>query len=336
MAAGWVSPARLDAAAGFDGAARLDATARPVPQLRLALVARAARHAPAALDPLLAAVAPDAASPAWPAAYAALPPLAEGVRRAIEAHGEAALPALDRHPAWAADRGLDPRVRAAFDAAPAPVAPPPPGALAAALEAARFDDAARLAAAAVLAGAVDDARLVCGALDTAAAADLRAGRWIAAEGRLRLAGPWCGPTAAFRERVAALLRARGDAERARGDLAGAVGWYRPAYWIAAADVDRGRLADAHGLLASLRYGEGDPAAGDRHLEAARALDALRPAVQDAIAAKPEPDRRARIALVVIIIFLGVFAARRLRRVFAPSPRARMRRADRSLKGPRGP
>ncbi|MCB9541537.1 MAG: hypothetical protein H6703_03705 [Myxococcales bacterium] len=45
------------------------------------------------------------------------------MRRAIEAHGAAALPALDRHPAWAADRGLDPLVRAAFDPAPAPVAP---------------------------------------------------------------------------------------------------------------------------------------------------------------------------------------------------------------------
>lgn len=290
------------------------------PPLRLALVARAALHAPVVIAPLLGAVDPADEAPddePWPAPYAPLSSPADGVRFAIEAAGITALPALDAHPRWAADRGIGPVVRRAFDGAPDDVeAAPPPGALAAALDRGDFDAAADWAGRMARLDALDpsEARLVCGALDTAAADAIRSGRWLAAEGWLRLAGPWCGPTAAFRARVATLWRARGDARRLRGDLVGAIGWYRPALWLADAAPDRARLADMHGLLAMLRYGSGQVEAGDRHLADARALDSLRPVVQEAIAAKPEPDLRARVAMVVIIAFLGVFAARRLRRV----------------------
>lgn len=302
------------------------------PPLRLALVARAALHAPAALEPLLGAVdpdaAPDEAPDPWPEPYGSLASPADGARIAIEAAGVAALAALDAHPRWAADRGIGPVVRRAFEGARGGLGDaPPPGALAAALDAGDFDEAAALAGRMASVGGLDSsaARLVCGALDTAAAGALRSGRWLAAEGWLRWAGPWCGPTAAFRARVAALWRARGDALRVRGDLVGAIGWYRPAFWLAEAAPDRARLADMHGLLALLRYGGGQIEAGDRHLAEARALDSLRPVVQDAIAAKPEPDLRARVAMVVIIAFLGVFAARRLRRVLGGRPRGRIRR-----------
>lgn len=292
------------------------------PPLRLALVARALRHAPPeALPPLLAAVDPAVEHPPWPAAYAALPPLADAVRLAIEAHGAAALPALRAAPRWRADRGLD---AGQLDPDPPPPAADAPARLAAALGAGDFDAAAAIAARLVR-GPLDPdadpetARRACGALDTAAQRALRAGRLLAAEGWLRRAAPVCGDDPATRDRAAALFRARGDLRRGRGDLVGAVGWYRPAFWLAEAPVDRARLADTHAELALLRYGEGAFAEGDRHLEAARALDSLRPRVQAAIDARPTADPRARVGIAFIALLMALFVARRLRRVLRRGP-----------------
>lgn len=290
------------------------------PPLRRVLAARAARHAPAAaLGPLLAAVDPAETHPPWPATYAGLPPLVEGVRRAIEAHGTAALPALRAQPGWALDRGVGPQL----DPSQAP--PDAPLRLASALEAGDFEAAAALAAG--LAGGPLDpevARMACGALDTAAQQALGRDRLLAAEGWLRLAGPVCGPDLA--RRAAALFRARGDTRRAGGDLAGAAGWYRAGFWLAQAPPDRARLADTHAELALLRYGEGAFEAGEAHLEAARALDSLRPRVQAAIEARPTVDLRARVGIALIILVMGVFVLRRLGRVLrrerigGPAPR----------------
>ncbi len=299
------------------------------PALRRALAARAARHVPPrSLGPLLVAVDPSETHAEWPAAYAALPPLIEGVQRAIELHGRAALPALRAHPRWAAERG----VGAQFDP-PTPI-PDAAAALARALDAGQFDRAATIAAGLVAQPGPRDATLnrqLCGALDTAAQQALRAGRLLAAEGWLQRAGPVCGLLQA--ERTATLFRARGDLRRQMGDLRGAVGPYRAAFWLAEAPQDRARLADTHAELALLRFGEGSIEAGEAHLEAARALDSLRPRVQAAIEARPTVDLRARVGIVLIILVMGVFVMRRLRKVFRgdriPGTRA-------ALKARRGP
>lgn len=326
------------------------------PPLRLALAARAMRHTDAAALPtLLAAVDPGRTTATWPAAYESLPALSDAVRTTIEAQRLAALPALAAHRAWAEERGL---VSAAQFAVLGGAAPPtleaPDDApvndaalverLGEALSSGAFERAAHLAGAAAwrwrdrpddaAPPALDAVRLSCSALETAAQQALKTGRWLAAESWLRLGAEPCGETEAFRERAAALFRVRGDAAARRGDLSAAASAFRGAFWLAHAPIDRARLADTHAELALLRYGEGDFEAGDAHLEAAREMDSLRPRVLEAIGARPTTDIRARVGIIIIMIGLGIFAVRRLRKVFRPPRRISSRRP--SLKGRRGP
>lgn len=290
--------------------------------LRLTLAARAARHVPPGplLDALLAAASPDGAPAALPAAYAALMSLPDELRRAVEAHGAAAVPVLLAHPAWAADRGFADRALAAAFGIEAP-ATADPAALVQALERGEHDAAAREAVRAAVAWRSEtphplpvEARLVCGGLDLGAQADLAAGRFTAAEARLRLAGAWCGDAAPYRQRIAALLRARGDVAHRGADLHTAAAWFRAAWAFAREPADRARLADTLADLATLQFADGDTERGRGFLDEARTIDDARPKVMEAMQARPEVDSRARAGILLIIVFLGLFIVRRLRRV----------------------
>jgi hypothetical protein len=292
------------------------------PALRLGLVARAARHVPPGplLDRLLSAASPDVVT-VWPPPYDVLEPLSTLLRVAIEAGGVAALPVLLAHPAWAADRGFDvPGLARAFG----PEVGQPPAAveadaLSGALAAGDFAAAARAGVAAALEPSTtgDRARLACAALDVGAQRAVAAERLLAAEAYLRLAAPLCGETPAFRLRAASLLRAQGDRAHAGADLAGAVDWYRGALFLGDADADRARLADTLADLALARFREDALTEGRVRLDEAREVDPLRPKVLAALDAAPSVDPRARVALVLVILFLLVFAVRRLRRVLRP-------------------
>jgi hypothetical protein len=299
--------------------------ARPGEATQLALLARAARHVPAGplLDRLLAAIPPDAAAP-LPQPYDVLGPPSELVRRAIEQQGAAAGSVLARHGSWRRDRGLtDDRLLAALDITPRPAAAGGPAAgsqeafdaLVADLEAGRFDSAA--AHALGLAGpgwTQPQASSICYALELSAGRDIAAGRWLAAEAQLNLASATCADTRGVRARTADLWRARGDDALARADVLGAVGWYRGAWMWAHDGRDKARLADTLADLARLQYAAELYPQGDRWLEEARDVDAFRKAVLEVGEARPRVDPRARVGLMIICVFLGVFALRRLRRV----------------------
>lgn len=295
------------------------------PALRLGLAARAARHVPPGklLDRLLSLASPAVVS-VWPPPYDVLEPLNTLLRVAIEAGGADALPVLLAHPDWAADRGLDvPGLARAFG--PEIGLPPAtldPSALPDALSAGDFAAAARAGVAAALDGDTtgDRARLACAALDVGAQRAVASERLLAAEAYLRLAAPLCGEAPTFRLRAASLLRAQGDRAHAGADLAGAVDWYRGALFLGDAAADRARLADTLADLALARFREDALTEGRVRLDEARDVDPLRPKVLAALDAAPSVDPRARVALVLVILFLLVFAVRRLRRVLRPAPK----------------
>ncbi len=301
--------------------------------VRLALAARAARHVPPGplLDRLLAAALPTGDATPFEAPYDALEPLPDLVRLAIEGGGPAALPILLRHPVWAADRGFDEaRLALAFEAAAPPAATDAAAVdLDATVEALRhalgagdfggaLSPAITLALAPAEACSGDAARMACAALDVNAQRATAADQWLAAQASLRLAAPLCGDSRSFRLRSAELLRAQGDGAFAAADLVTASGWYRGALFLGGDAADRARLADTLADLALLRLARDDLEAARPLVAQAKEIDPLRPRVQAALNALPTVDPRARAAIVIIILFLLVFAVRRLRRIFRPS------------------
>jgi len=319
------------------------------PPLRLALVARAARHAPVALlSAVLAATSPESIHAPWPEAYAILDTLPALVRDAIEAKGAKAVPALISSPAWAADRGLgDPvlawafrgqrtAVRAALAARTDPAASKAlevietkleddfAQRLASAMEADRIEEALHLATHAAARWTMDEsttpsadaARLTCATLDGASVTAIRKNRLLAAEAYLRLAGAACGDRQIYRERIADLFGAIGEESVGRGDFGDAVQWFHGAHYFGKRAIDRARLADTLAEISLLRFREGEILEGSTHLDAAQDIDPLRPRVVEAVGVRPKADPRAKLGIFIIIVFLGLFAIRRLRKVWS--------------------
>ena len=318
------------------------------PPLRLALVARAAQHAPASLlASLLSATSPTATPPPWPEAYAALEPLPLLVREAIERQGAGALPALLAAPLWAADRGFsDPTLAWAFpsmrDAVgdaltsrgdamakraltvlDAAAAEPSADRLAVALEGDQTEEAIALAVRAATSWSVhqtqpasaETARLACAILDVGVSNALRRARFLAAEAHLRLAGGACGDRRIYRERAADVFGALGEQAVGRGDLATAAQWFRAARFFGNRAIDKARLADTLAEISLLHFRDGELLVGNEYLDEARDVGPLRPRVMEALGARPKADPRAKLAIFVIIVFIGLFAVRRLRRVW---------------------
>ncbi len=296
------------------------------PPLRLALAARAARYVPPGplLSRLMERVQPSvepppsslSGSPPWPEAYQKLDALPDLVRTAIERHGPASLDVLLAAPAWAADRGISVPLSAAWGRK---VTAPPfdAEALSSALSQGDRERAAELGVAAALSG--DRGRLACAALDLGVQTHLGAGRLLAAEGHLRLAARVCPAQAPLRQRAAELTRTRGERAFRSGDLRGAAEWFRAGWWIASERADQGRLADTLAELALLRYERKENEAGNAWLDQARAVEAIRPRVMDAFAARPTADPRVRIALGLIILVMALVVLRRLRRMRKDRP-----------------
>lgn len=253
------------------------------PPLRQALLARAAAWMPPGpvLDGLLTAVAPSAeATPApWPEAYRALPPLRALIREAIEAHGEAALPLLARHPRWARDRGLE---------AGAPTQPPALAALP-----------------------------PCEADLIAADQHLRQHHRLAAG--LRLSGhvDRCPTTPATWVLLGDYWRHGAVAALARGDLIGAEALMRRAWWSSPTDPHRLMLADALTERSRLAYAAGEMAEGRALFDEAEALAPEHPPVQRLAAEIPRTSLRARFGVLITGAIVLWFALRRLRRLWGP-------------------
>ena len=319
------------------------------PPLRLALVARAARHGPVALlSKMLSATSPTDAYPPWPEAYAILDTLPDLMRDAIEAKGAEIVPALLTHPVWAADRGFgDPVLGWAFPALRAEVRSALAGrrdpAAAAALDAVKVDpgadftarlgaamDADRMTEALALAShaaarwtvegtaqpEAEAARLTCATLDGAVVTAMRGDRLLAAEAYLRLAGAACGDRRIYRERVADLFGAIGEESVGRGDFDDAVQWFHGAHYFGKRAIDKARLADTLAEISLLRFREGAVFEGSTYLDEAQDVDPLRPRVVEAVGIRPKADPRAKLGIFIIIVFLGLFAVRRLRRVWS--------------------
>ena len=317
--------------------------------LQLALVAQAARHVPVdLLVKLMGVTEPTDEHAPWPEEYAILDTLPALMRDAIEAKGSAAIPGLLAHPTWAKDRGFDnPSLAWAFpahrkavrqaltnrqdSAAKEALSVWKTGLdanfraqLVAALESDHTREAARLAVAAAVRWMVnetktlpaDAARLTCATLDGAAVAMIRSHRLLAAEAHLRLAGAACGDRQIYRERVADLFAVMGEESVGRGDFESALPWFKGAHHFGHRAIDKARLADTLAEVSLLRFKEGDVVSGSAILDAAQAIDGLRPRVVEAAGVRPKADPRAKLGIFVIIVFLGLFAVRRLRKVWS--------------------
>ena len=301
--------------------------------LRQALVARAARFAPPSLTAtLMGQITPSApASTTWPPGYEGLESAVDSVRAAIERHGAhpAILAALRARPDWARDRGFGYPALLDF-AKVAKVGAEPPsavnvteltGRLAAALEAGRHAAAAQYAvesARLVTTADLKDpalTRMACGGLDLGAHHAIKEARWLSAQAYLTLAGRVCGDRLTYRARVAEVFRRRGDLAIQALDLTQALDWFRGALWFGSERQDRARLADTHAELAILNFRTGNPVRGAEHLSKANEFGPLRPRVVAASEHKPTVDPRARFGLIIIILFVGFFAIRRLLRLF---------------------
>ncbi|MEE2788134.1 MAG: hypothetical protein VX589_12400 [Myxococcota bacterium] len=306
--------------------------------LQIGLLARAAEFAPMALvTRLLALTQPSVPSVAWPAAYADLPTTVDSVRRAIERHGVEALPAVLAHDGWAQDRGFaDRRLALAFDQirstaskwlghSSVVIEPTTRTArvhqLAAAFE--RGEQGMTIGLAfdllfskftprQVFDSGVEQ-RLICAALDGGARRAMKRRQWLASYAYLILAVGPCGESPSIRSRIAELFRHRGDEAFERLRLTDALAWYQGGFWFAREAADRIRLADTNAELAILRFREEDIDRAGAYLDAARTFDPLRPRVIEAGRFRPTSSPQARFGVLVIILFLGFYAIRRLKR-----------------------
>ncbi len=94
-----------------------------------------------------------------------------------------------------------------------------------------------------------------------------------------------------------------------------VQWFRAENYFAKRAIDKARLADTLAEISLLRFKEGDLFAGSSYLQEAQDVDPMRPRVVEALGARPQADPRAKLGIFIIIVFLGLFAVRRLRRVW---------------------
>ena len=296
------------------------------------LVTHGARYAqPAFVARLLTLTQPTEDDTSRVKGYEMLPSVADSVRLAIEAHGPTTpiLKALKTHPQWRQDRGLsDLRVIDSLLGRPTQLGKDTQSGLVearthlkSAIESANMSKAAAAAVTLALSKQVTkshesraSARMGCATLDTVATQHRRAKRWLATEGYLRLAIVLCGDKRTLRDRIAGYYRARAESHPQALDLAMAADWLRAAYWIGDDARDKAFLADTNAELAIILFRTGDHAGGRDYLRKARAFGAFRPRVLTAGEFEPETDPRARVAVAVVIIFLTVFAYRRLRRV----------------------
>ena len=76
------------------------------------------------------------------------------------------------------------------------------------------------------------------------------------------------------------------------------------------------MADTLAEISLLRFRDGALLAANAYLDEARDVGPLRPRVMEALGARPKADPRAKLAIFVIIVFMGLFVARRLRRVWS--------------------
>ena len=156
-------------------------------------------------------------------------------------------------------------------------------------------------------------RLICAALDRGAQTAMKHHRWLAAYAFASLAVGPCGESPAIRSRIAELFRHRGDEAFERLRLTDALAWFEGGFWFAGEAADRVRLADTNAELAILRFREDKIPQANTFLESARVFDPLRPRVIEAGRFKPTSSPRARFGVLVIILFLGFYAIRRLKR-----------------------
>ncbi len=263
------------------------------------------------------------------AEHLAFPPGAPGraaldrtTRQVLIRLGAKAAHQLQSTPEWRADRGLSGIVMARLMGT---AFPPHPGDDPVALRRLIDADARIQAGEMALRLGQKAGPAGCAALDLAAERSTKATQLLAARIFVSAAAARCGPTSSNRRRVAQIERVHAqmalDAHRPKL----AVSRLRVAFVFGGLRQDRARLADTLAGLAVAAFRADDIEEGTRYLAEARATDPLRDAVVAAGATRPQASPRARAGLLIIIIGVGFFAFRRLKRVLTrPSPTPKLR------------